>query len=968
MRIHPGEKESGGVTHGESEQDLLRVLLILTQEACVLPFFEATVTSYHTKGFHADSATMSSYNVKLRRVGGADYDTQIKEVRNQLAEQLRVVDSHLEQKSQVLQELSDYLRRRGEIESEYARSLDKLVDKFTSKSRKKESSSQSAVHCWHMLLSQTRQESKDHSALSDSCSTALPQDLSRCLEHVQRLAKKSKDICTQLQDGLLKVTVELQTTLKTYSQYHTEYLSAEVKLKEAAKQEEKQKQSAARKIERLIEKRQCKVQEIQLKCNKARNDYLLNLEAANASMNKYFLHDVSSLFDYSDAGFHQSLSQVLRLYMSRRSQSHHNLGSGLQQLAGALSGLDQNHDRDTLMQMHEATFCLPLRFQYQPHEGDQVCEVSADCEMKSELETRFQQLQTRLSLVTSENEELSNMVQVAHTAMLDCINEDVFGSTPEHITSQSPESTNEVSNNKFNQAKRRTNLQEVENSYFMKVKDYLLTGSLASKLQARHDLLKVAIQKAGTVDSHHPRKRSRKSVRQKKSQLSAQTSLSPFFGDLLSYIQASGEPIPVVVESCVRFINLSGLHHEGIFRVPGSQLEVNRLRDTFERGDDPLADETCDMDSVAGVLKLYFRGMENPLFPKDSFDQLMACGQTEDEMEKVAELKRVILSYPPPLIVVMRYLFAFLHHVSQYSDENMMQPYNLAVCFGPSLIRGPEDADAVALQQINAIVKTIITQHESIFPSQSELDGPVYETCMTLEQEDIEVAGEEGELESDASPHKEVKEELEGIALFDYTARSTAELSFKQGERVLLHSRASFDWWRGEVNGTKGLIPDKYISMPSAAGGQDHRDRERSSSGSQTVEQPAGVTHIRPRVSSEKSGVSASHVHAGKITLQIPTGQHMRQATSPGALRKPIGPQMRRSAVDSELGEEMKIEVDKDVCHQMNSVFKELLSRQQSGEQPEVSHSSSLPTETLSSSLPQNSQGRRGSAERKRRF
>lgn len=44
-------------------------------------------------------------------------------------------------------------------------------------------------------------------------------------------------------------------------------------------------------------------------------------------------------------------------------------------------------------------------------------------------------------------------------------------------------------------------------------------------------------------------------------------------------------------------------------------------------GDDPLADEVCDLDSVAGVLKLYFRGMENPLFPKDSYDQLMACGR-----------------------------------------------------------------------------------------------------------------------------------------------------------------------------------------------------------------------------------------------------------------------------------------------------------------------------------------------------
>lgn len=40
-----------------------------------------------------------------------------------------------------------------------------------------------------------------------------------------------------------------------------------------------------------------------------------------------------------------------------------------------------------------------------------------------------------------------------------------------------------------------------------------------------------------------------------------------------------------------------------------------------------MAEEFCDLDSVAGVLKLYFRGMENPLFPKDSYDQLMECGR-----------------------------------------------------------------------------------------------------------------------------------------------------------------------------------------------------------------------------------------------------------------------------------------------------------------------------------------------------
>lgn len=55
--------------------------------------------------------------------------------------------------------------------------------------------------------------------------------------------------------------------------------------------------------------------------------------------------------------------------------------------------------------------------------------------------------------------------------------------------------------------------------------------------------------------------------------------------------------------------------------------------------------------------------------------------------------------------------------------------------------------------------------------------------------------------------------EWEAVAMFDYVARSPAELSFKQGELLILHSKASCDWWRGEVGGVKGLIPHKYISV-----------------------------------------------------------------------------------------------------------------------------------------------------------
>lgn len=43
-------------------------------------------------------------------------------------------------------------------------------------------------------------------------------------------------------------------------------------------------------------------------------------------------------------------------------------------------------------------------------------------------------------------------------------------------------------------------------------------------------------------------------------------------------------------------------------------------------GEDPLADDQNerDINSVAGVLKLYFRGLENPLFPKERFQDLIS--------------------------------------------------------------------------------------------------------------------------------------------------------------------------------------------------------------------------------------------------------------------------------------------------------------------------------------------------------
>ena len=65
----------------------------------------------------------------------------------------------------------------------------------------------------------------------------------------------------------------------------------------------------------------------------------------------------------------------------------------------------------------------------------------------------------------------------------------------------------------------------------------------------------------------------------------------------------------------------------------------------------------------------------------------------------------------------MRYLFDFLKQLSQYSDENMMHDYNLAVCWEPTLLPIPEEKDQVLHHNDSIeIIQTCITQSYQIFP------------------------------------------------------------------------------------------------------------------------------------------------------------------------------------------------------------------------------------------------------------
>ncbi|XP_008284181.1 SLIT-ROBO Rho GTPase-activating protein 3-like isoform X3 [Stegastes partitus] len=822
----------------------------------------------------------------------AEYETQVKEIRNQLVEQFRCLEQQSESRLQLLQDLQEFFRRKAELQLEYSRGLDKLAERYSSKIRtsrehqhfKKDQNLLSTVNCWYLVLDQTRRESRDHATLSDIYNSNVIVRLAHVGEDVIRLFKKSKDIGVQMHEELVKVTNELYTVMKTYHMYHTESLSAESKLKEAEKQEEKhigkandistsllryghddrpQRRSSVKKMEKMKEKRQAKYSENKLKCTKARNDYLLNLAATNALVAKYYIHDVSDMIDCCDLGFHASLARTMRTYLSAEYSLETSRHEGLDLLEGAVDAMDIRGDKLKFMDTHSQIFCPPARFDYQPHMGDEVCQVSAQQPVQTELLMRYHQLQSRLATLKIENEEVRKTLDATMQTLQDMLTVEDFDVSEAFQHSQSTESVKSASSDSYmskaNIAKRRANQQETEGFYFTKYKEYLNGSNLIVKLQAKHDLLKQTLGEGERAEygTTRPPTLPPKPSRMRKSRPRSVFNRKLFNGNMETFIQDSGQPIPVVVESCVRYINLYGLQQQGIFRVPGSQVEVNDIKNAFERGEDPLVDDQTDHDinSVAGVLKLYFRGLENPLFPKERFLDLISTTKLDSGAERAHHLQQIVVTLQRPVIIVMRYLFAFLNHLSQYSDENMMDPYNLAICFGPTLMPIPDDQDPVACQaHVNEVIKTVIIHHEAIFPTQRELEGPVYEKCMAGGEDYCESPHSEpgalDEIDNGTGPNTsdEELEQIEAIAKFDYVGRTPRELSFKKGASLLLYLRASEDWWEGRHNGVDGLIPHQYIVVQDmvrvrsdGAAVPRHRNGADSLSPTRAADQPPRV-------------------------------------------------------------------------------------------------------------------------------
>lgn len=150
--------------------------------------------------------------------------------------------------------------------------------------------------------------------------------------------------------------------------------------------------------------------------------------------------------------------------------------------------------------------------------------------------------------------------------------------------------------------------------------------------------------------------------------------------------------IPFIISACIREVERRGMAEVGIYRVSGSASDLAKLKKSFESNAyeaEQLLKEV-DIHSVTGILKSYLRELPEALFtdmyyPKlfETFNQF----STINETARIKALLEIFEELPQPNKATINHILDHLIRVHQQEAENKMSLHNLAMVFGPTLLR-----------------------------------------------------------------------------------------------------------------------------------------------------------------------------------------------------------------------------------------------------------------------------------------
>ncbi|XP_022304252.1 rho GTPase-activating protein 23-like isoform X6 [Crassostrea virginica] len=181
--------------------------------------------------------------------------------------------------------------------------------------------------------------------------------------------------------------------------------------------------------------------------------------------------------------------------------------------------------------------------------------------------------------------------------------------------------------------------------------------------------------------------------------------------------------VPMIVDLCTKIVEARGLEVTGVYRVPGNTAAVNMMMEELNKGIDNMNvehEKWCDVNVISSLLKTFFRKLPDSLITSALYQDFIDANRVEDLEMRMLKLKRLIHKLPEHHFETFKHLAEHLSLVASYGNMNKMDARNLAIVFGPTLIKSKDDDMTSIIRDMSdqcRIIESIILHNEWFFSS-----------------------------------------------------------------------------------------------------------------------------------------------------------------------------------------------------------------------------------------------------------
>ncbi|KAG5682855.1 hypothetical protein PVAND_012176 [Polypedilum vanderplanki] len=184
--------------------------------------------------------------------------------------------------------------------------------------------------------------------------------------------------------------------------------------------------------------------------------------------------------------------------------------------------------------------------------------------------------------------------------------------------------------------------------------------------------------------------------------------------------------VPLLIAKCTNIVESKGMGIVGIYRIPGNTAAISNLNELINRNgmddEQTLNDPKWeDVNVVSSLLKLFIRSLSEPIVSNELYGNFIEADKKSDHVQRFQELKSLLGKLPQHNYETLKHLITHLCRVSENAPTNLMEPKNLAIIFGPSIVRKSNDSLEMVVKDMRhqcQIVESLISNYGYFFENE----------------------------------------------------------------------------------------------------------------------------------------------------------------------------------------------------------------------------------------------------------